>query len=93
MDFSLFYHNNFTISAKNKIENKKNFYSTKQPEIVSLIFYRMNLNSTNNTDSINIIKPLNDIKLIRSQRKIDIFQCLKVKNKFYFFRLNFMMKI
>ncbi len=74
LDFSLNYHSNYTISAKNKLINKKLFYSTKQPELVPLLFYQEFLESSDE----NIIKLINEIKIIKSQRKTDIFQCLKV---------------
>jgi len=74
LDYSLVYHNNFTISSKNKPKNKKYFYSTKQPELESLIFFQRNLNHHGE----NSIKMLNDIKVVTSKRKSDIFQCLKV---------------
>lgn len=128
LDFSFIYHSNYTISAKNKIESKKYFYSSKQPEIIPIIFYDTDLhdsssenitnfsthiyeNKTNHAnfslgnysqntsdniiisnvdndsdiyysseiDNIKIIKLVNEIKLLRSKRKTDIFQCLKVR--------------
>lgn len=81
LDFSLKYFSNYTISSKNKLNNNKLFYSTKQPELIPLLFYQDYLGYSDE----NVIKLVNEIKIIRSQRKTDIFQCLKVKS----FKLNY----
>ncbi len=76
MDFSLNYLSNFTISSFNKENNNKVFYSTKQPVLVPLVFYQSNIQYQEET----IFKYPFEIKIIRSKRKIDISQCLKVTN-------------
>jgi hypothetical protein len=75
LDFSLKYHSNYTISSYHKSKDKKLFYSTKQPELVPLLFYQGSLEYSGQ----NIIKLHKEIMIIRSQRKTDIIQCLKVK--------------
>lgn len=95
LDFSLKFHSNYTISSRTKLKNNKQLYSTKQPELVSLLFYQVNLDLS----SENILKLNNEIEILKSNRKSDIIQCLKVLLtlvlvfKYNNFRLNITMRI